>query len=48
MVVYGLEDTMRSLEAGTLETICVYENADFIRMKLKNKDTESITIVYCK
>jgi len=38
---------MRALEAGSLETVCIYEAADFMRMKLKNKDTDSITVVYC-
>jgi len=48
MTVYGLEDTMRALEAGSLETIMVYEGADFTRLSLKNKDTDALTTVYCK
>ena len=48
MVVYGVEDTMRAFEAGSLETILVYENAEYSRLQLKNKDTDSITIIYCK
>ena len=41
MVVYGMLDTMRSLEAGALDTIMVYENAEFFRVELRNKDTDS-------
>ena len=48
MIVYGMEDTMRALEAGSLETIMIWENAEFVRMTLKNKDTEMTSVVYCK
>lgn len=48
LIVYGLEDTMRALEGGGLETIMVFENAEYQRMTLKNKDTDSISVVYCK
>lgn len=48
MTVYGVEDTMRALEAGSLETVCIFEGGDYVRLKLRNKDTESINIVYCK
>jgi peptide subunit release factor 1 (eRF1) len=29
LIVYGMEDTMRALEGGGLETIMIYENAEF-------------------
>jgi len=29
MVVYGMEDTLRAFEAGSLETIMIYENGEF-------------------
>jgi len=48
MIVYGMEDTMRALEAGSLESILIWENAEFVRMTLKNKDTERTNVVYCK
>lgn len=41
-------DTMRSLESGALETIMVFENADFYRVELKNKDTDSKAVYYLK
>lgn len=48
MVVYGCDDTMRALEAGTLETILIFENIDYMRLKLRNKDTESFSVLYVK
>jgi len=48
MVIYGVDDTMKALEAGSLETVMLYENANYYRMQLKNKDTDSIKVVYCK
>ena len=48
MIVYGMEDTMRALEAGGLEQILIWENAEFVRMKLNNKDTDMKSVVYCK
>jgi len=29
MVVYGMEDTLRAFEAGSLETIMIFEMAEF-------------------
>lgn len=48
MTVYGVEDTMRALEAGSLETICIFEGNEYVRMTLRNKDTDGKTVVYCK
>lgn len=48
MVVYGMLDTMRALESGALETVMVFENAEFFRVELKNKDTESKIVHYLK
>lgn len=32
MVVYGMQDTMRALEGGALDTIMVFESAEYIRL----------------
>lgn len=48
MTVYGLEDTMRAFEAGSLETLLIYEATEDMRLSLRNKDTDSITVIYCK
>ena len=36
MIVFGIEDTMRALETGALETIMIYENLDFTRYVIKH------------
>jgi len=46
MVVYGVNSTMKTLEAGAIENLIIYENLDFIRLTLKNKDTDSISVVH--
>jgi hypothetical protein len=32
MTVYGVEDTCRALEAGSLETVMIFENAEYLRL----------------
>jgi peptide chain release factor subunit 1 len=34
------------LEAGTLEQIICWENLNIIRLQLKNKETESLSVQY--
>jgi peptide chain release factor subunit 1 len=48
MVVYGMLNTMKALEGGALESMMVYENADFFRLQLRNKDTDSVSVLYLK
>lgn len=48
MVVYGMQDTMKALEGGALESMMVYENAEFFRLQLRNKDTDSLSVLYLK
>lgn len=36
MIVFGVEDTMRALEGGALETIMIYENLDIARYVIKH------------
>ncbi len=42
MVCYGIDDTMKSLHAGAVTLLVVFENLEHIRVTLKNKTTESI------
>jgi len=36
MIVFGVEDTMKAMEGGALETIMLYENLDITRYVIKN------------
>jgi len=45
--VYSVDDTMRALESGAVETLLVYEGHDWLRLTLKNKATEKISYVHC-
>ena len=38
---YGINDTMRALEAGAIEMLLVFENLEHIRVQLRNKETGS-------
>ena len=48
MVVYGIQDTMKLVEAGAVGKIVCWENLDYIRMKLKNTETGEVNTVYVK
>jgi peptide chain release factor subunit 1 len=36
MIVFGIDDTMKALESGALETIMIYEELEFTRYVIKN------------
>lgn len=36
MIVFGVEDTMKALEVGALETMLLYENIEITRYEIKN------------
>jgi len=36
---FGIEDTMRGLEMGAVETLIVWDDLDFVRYVVRNKDT---------
>jgi len=48
MVVYGVQDTMKLIEAGAVGKIVCFEDLDYVRLKLKNSETGVISTVYCK
>lgn len=39
---------MRALETGIVEKLLIYEECDYYRIKLKNKETEKISFEYKK
>jgi peptide chain release factor subunit 1 len=48
LICYGIQDTMRALEMGAIETLLLYENIEYMRLTLKNKETEKTNIIYVK
>ena len=42
---FGVEDTLKALEMGAVETLIVYENLDINRYTLKNPQTEELKTV---
>jgi len=46
LVVFGVNDTMKVLETGAIETLLLYENLDIHRVTLKNKEDESTNVVF--
>lgn len=46
MVVFGVADTIKVLEAGAIDTLLVYENMDMWRVVLMNKETESTSTIF--
>lgn len=43
-VCYGIDDTLKALEAGAAETLIVYENLEIVRWTLKNSEGSEIII----
>lgn len=48
MVVYGVQDTMKLVEAGAVGRIICYEDLSYNRIKLKDPETEAISCVYVR
>lgn len=46
LVVFGVNDTMKVLETGAIESLLLYENMDIHRVTLKNKEDESTSIIF--
>ena len=45
-VSFGIDETMKALEAGAVQTLIVWEALDMSRVELKNPATQAIKIVY--
>ena len=48
LVIYGIKDTMKLLEAGTVGKIICYEGLNYLRIKVRNTETGAITPIYCR
>jgi peptide chain release factor subunit 1 len=46
MIVFGVEDTMRALELGAVETILLFEDLEITRFALKNPVKGDTKILY--
>jgi len=46
--VFGLEDTVRGIEMGAVETIIIWENLDVNRYEMKNPNTGEEHVVFLK
>ncbi|KAL2945491.1 Eukaryotic peptide chain release factor subunit 1-3 [Bienertia sinuspersici] len=42
--VFGVDDTLKALEMGAVETLIVWENLDVTRFELKNSSTKEVVI----
>ena len=45
---FGVDDTLKALEMGAVDTLIVWENLDVTRFVLKNHSTEGTYYCYCK
>lgn len=48
MVIYGVQDTMKLIESGAVGKIVCYEDLDYIRIKLRNSETQTTSTIYVK
>jgi len=46
MIVFGVEDTMKALEMGALETVLLFEDLDITRFVIKNPIKGDTKILY--
>jgi len=44
----GINETMKCLEDGSIETLILFEGLEHIRLTLKNKETQKITNLFLK
>merc|ERR1719265_104370 len=45
---FGVEDTMKALDMGAVETLIVWENLDVMRITLKNHQTEEERVIHVR
>ena len=48
LVVYGITETMKLLESGAVGKIVCYEDLNFIRVRLRNSETGTVSSVYIR
>lgn len=45
-VAFGIDETIKALEAGAVQTLIVWESLDIARVELKNPVTQALKVVY--
>ncbi|KAJ1510906.1 Polypeptide release factor (eRF1) in translation termination, partial [Coelomomyces lativittatus] len=45
---FGVEDTLKGLELGAVETLIIWENLDIVRYELRNPSTDTILVKFLK
>lgn len=48
MIIYGATETIKTLEAGGVESLIINENLDLERVTIKNKETGNETFQIVK
>lgn len=48
MVIYGVQDTMKLVESGAVGKIVCFEGLDYLRIKLRNTETQALSTIYVK
>lgn len=48
LVVYGVNDTMKLIESGAVGKIVCYEDLDYIRIRLRNAETGTLSSAYVR
>ena len=46
MIVFGVEDTMKAMELGNLETMMLFENIEVQRYEIKNPVKDEVKVYY--
>ena len=44
---FGVEDTLKALEMGSVEILIVWENLEIMRYVLKNHQTDGESVILC-
>lgn len=48
MVIYGVQDTMKLVESGAVGKIICHEGLDYLRIRLRNTETQTVSTIYVK
>ena len=48
LVVYGIQETMKYLESGVVGKVICFEGLDYLRIRVKNPETGTISTIYAK
>ena len=48
LVVYGVTETMKLLESGAVGKLVCYEDLNYIRVRLRNNESDTINTIYIR